>query len=136
MKYTLDCDILDGLIFIDESYLSELKDADLLYEMDILLDVSGSSELICDFPNEDWDTVRQRETGGIREFCGQGKMIVWVVECVVKECELIKSAEIQNEGVDNIMYCKKQPPKSIPLNIQEVCQCLWSIYTVCIVQIS
>ena len=169
MKYTLDCEILDGLIFIDESYLSELKDADLLYEMDILLDVSGSSELICDFPNEDWDTVRQRETGGIREFCGQGKMIVWVVECVVKECELIKSAEItapckwlhlptgkllavtaseliqglayselemekvfelslepgwyaiQNEGVDNIMYCKKQPPKSIPLNIQEVC---------------
>ena len=54
MKYTLDCEILDGLVFIDESYLSELKDADLLYEMDILLDVSGSSELICDFPNEDW----------------------------------------------------------------------------------
>mgnify|MGYP006990199303 CR=1 FL=1 len=37
MKYTLDCDILDGLVFIDESYLSELNDADLLYAMDILL---------------------------------------------------------------------------------------------------
>ena len=28
---------------------------------------------------------------------------------------------IQNEGVDNIMYCKKEPPKCIPSNIQEVC---------------
>ncbi len=67
MKYTLDCEILDGLVFIDESYLSELKDADLLYEMDILLDVSGSSELICDFPNEDWDTVRQEESGSFAD---------------------------------------------------------------------
>ena len=169
MKYTLDCGMLDGLVFIDESYLSELNDADLLYAMDILLDSSGTSELICDFPNENWDIVRQRETERIREFCGQGKMIVWLLDCVVKECELTKSAEvtdpckwlhlpagkllavtaseliqglayselemekvfelslepgwyaIQNEGVDNIMYCKKQPPKSILLNIQEVC---------------
>ncbi len=83
MKYTLDCGMLDGLVFIDESYLSELNDADLLYAMDILLDSSGTSELICDFPNEDWDIVRQRETERIREFCGQGKMIVWLLDCVV-----------------------------------------------------
>ena len=68
MKFTLDCDILDGLVFIDESYLSELNDADLLYAMDILLDISGTSELICDFPDEDWNIVRQRETEQIREF--------------------------------------------------------------------
>ena len=169
MKYTLDCDMLDGLVFIDESYLSELSDADLLYEMDILLDSSGTSELICDFPNEDWDIVRQRETEQIREFCGQGKMIVWLLDCVVKECELTKSTKvtdpckwlhlpagkllavtaseliqclsypelemekvfelslepgwyaIQNEGVDHIMYCRKQPPESVPSNIQEIC---------------
>ena len=30
MKYTLNCDMLDGLVFIDESYLSELNDPDLL----------------------------------------------------------------------------------------------------------
>ena len=168
MKYTLDCGMLDGLVFIDESYLSELNDADLLYAMDILLDSSGTSELICDFPNENWDIVRQRETERIREFCGQGKMIVWLLDCVVKECELTKSAEVtgpckwlhlpagkllavtaselilcvayadlemekvfelelapgwyavQNEGIDKIMYCKKQPPKSIPSNIQEI----------------
>jgi hypothetical protein len=168
MKYTLNCDIMDGLVFIDESYLSELND-ELLYAMDILLDSSGTSELIFDFPNENWDTVRQRETEQVREFCGQGKMIIWLLEDVVKECEISKSNEItdpckwlhlptgkllavtaseliqcvsypelemekvfelsleagwyaiQNEGVDKIMYCKKQPANSFFSNIQEIC---------------
>ena len=43
MKFTLDCDILDGLVFIDESYLSELNDADLLYAMDIFPMRTGTS---------------------------------------------------------------------------------------------
>ena len=51
MKFTLECDEMDGLVFIDECYLSELND-DMLYAMDILLDLSGRSELVCDFPNE------------------------------------------------------------------------------------
>ena len=93
MKFTLECDMLDGLILIDESYLSELND-DLLYAMDILLDSSGTTELIFDFPNESWDIVRQRETKQIREFCGQGKMIVWLLNHVAKECEIEKSNEI------------------------------------------
>ena len=93
MKFTLECDMLDGLILIDESYLSELND-DLLYAMDILLDSSGTTELIFDFPNEPWDIVRQRETKQIREFCGQGKMIVWLLNHVAKECEIEKSNEI------------------------------------------
>ena len=93
MKFTLECDMLDGLILIDESYLSELND-DLLYAMDSLLDSSGTTELIFDFPNEPWDIVRQRETKQIREFCGQGKMIVWLLNHVAKECEIEKSNEI------------------------------------------
>ena len=168
MKYTLDCDIMDGLVFIDESYLPELND-ELLYAMDILLDSSGTSELIYDFPNETWDTVRHRETKQVREFCGQGKMIVWLLDRAAKECELSKSNKItepckwlhlptgkllavtaseliqclsypelemekvfellleagwyaiQNEGIEKMMYCKKQPPNSIFSNIQEIC---------------
>ena len=166
MKYTLECDEMDGLVFIDEGYLSELND-DLLYAMDILLDSSGTSELIYDFPNEPWDIVRPRETKQIREFCGQGKMIIWLLDCVEKECEISESNEItdpcmwlhlptgkllavtageliqclmypelemekvfelsvedgwyaiQNEGVDKILYCKKELPHSAFSNIQE-----------------
>ena len=48
MEVTLECDKMDGgLVFIDEGYLTELND-DLLYEMDILLDPRGTSELIYD----------------------------------------------------------------------------------------
>lgn len=93
MKFTLECDEMDGLVFIDESYLSELNDG-LLYAMDILLDSSGTSELVYDFPNEDWDAVRQRETKQLREFCGQGKMIIWLLDSVFTDCEIEKSGEI------------------------------------------
>ncbi len=167
MNFMLECSVLDGLVFIDESYLAELND-DLLYEMDILLDYNGTSELICDFPDEAWDIVRPRETKEIREFCAYGKMIIWILDSVEKECELIKSDEIvdslkwlhlptgkllavtaseliqcllypelemekvfelsveegwyaiQNEGIEKIMYCKKEPPHSIFSNIQEL----------------
>lgn len=171
MKFTLECDESDGLVFIDESYLSELT-GDLLYAMDILLDPSGTSELVYDFPNEEWDTVRQRETKQLREFCGQGKMIVWLLDSVVEECEIKESGEIaepckwlhlptgklsavtageliqclsypelemqkvfelsveegwyaiQNDGINKIMYCRKncnkKPSDPILLNIQEV----------------
>ena len=57
MNFELECDEQDGLVFIDEAYLKELN-SDLLSEMDILLDVSGQTELIngvkfvlrCDVP--------------------------------------------------------------------------------------
>ena len=67
MKFILECDRMDGLVFIDKSYLSEL-DPEILYAMDILLDIHGDSELICDFPNEAWEDVRLRETKVVREF--------------------------------------------------------------------
>lgn len=41
MKFVLECDEADGLVFIDESYLKEL-DCDMLFAMDILLDPSGT----------------------------------------------------------------------------------------------
>lgn len=61
MKFTLECDEMDGLVFIDKSHLAELN-SDILYSMDILLDPFGETELTFDFPNEDWKTVWNRET--------------------------------------------------------------------------
>ena len=119
MKFTLECDMLDGLILIDESYLSELND-DLLYAMDILLDSSGTSELIYDFPDEPWDTVRQRETKQIRKFCEQGKMIIWLLDNVVKECEIEES----NEMTDSCKWLHLPTGKLIAVTASELIQCL------------
>ena len=121
MKYTLDCGVLDGLVFIDESYLSELNDADLLYAMDILLDSSGTSELICDFPNEDWVTVvRPRETKQIREFCNQGKMVVWLLDCAFEKCEIEECKEI----ADSYKWLYLPTGKLLVASASELVQCL------------
>lgn len=48
---------MDGLVFIDKSYLAELND-DMLYALDILLDPFGKTELVFGFPNETWEVVR------------------------------------------------------------------------------
>ena len=168
MKFILDCDDeMDGLIFIDKSYLAELN-SDMLYAMDVLLDPFGKTELVFDFPNEAWDIVRARETKRIREFCAHGKMIIWLFDGAEKECKIEESNEITDapkwlhvptgkllavtaseliqglpypelemekvfelevedgwyaiwdKGIDKIMYCKKEPPSSIPSNIQEM----------------
>ena len=167
MKFMLACDEMDGLVFIDKSYLAELN-SELLYAMDILLDPCGDSELAFDFPDEPWETASLRETKQIREFCRQGKMIIWLLNEVEQECSIEKSSEIYgalkwlhvptgellavtaseliqclpypelsiepvfelsleggwyaiwNEGMNKIMYCKKEPPDLIPSNIQEM----------------
>ena len=87
MDFELDCDEQEGLVFIDETNLKELN-SDLLYEMDILLDVSGQTELTFDFPDEKWEKVWKRETRAIREFCNSGKMLVWLLNNKNANCKI------------------------------------------------
>ena len=79
MKFQVDRESVDGLVLIDRGPMKELDD-DLLYAFDILLDRNGLSELIFDFPDEDWHTVWVRETEALRNFCNIGKMIVWLFD--------------------------------------------------------
>lgn len=60
MRFTYECDGMDGLIMVDKQYLEEI-DETLLYELDIFLDRYGKSELVYDFPDEKWEDVRERE---------------------------------------------------------------------------
>ena len=148
MEYTLNFEYSDdGLVFIDKAYLTEWND-DLLYEMDILLDPHGKTELICDFPNEDWDTVdcvfekcEIEECNEIADsykwlYLPTGKLLVAsaseLVQCLAYpelEMEEEKFFElslesgwyaIQNEGIAKTMYCKKKPPESTLSNIKNV----------------
>ncbi|EOS34772.1 hypothetical protein C804_01299 [Lachnospiraceae bacterium A4] len=79
MKFQVDRESVDGLVLIDRGSMKELDD-ELLYAFDILLDRSGKTELIYDFPDEDWHTVWVRETEALRKFCNSGKMIVWLFD--------------------------------------------------------
>lgn len=118
MKFDYECDNPDGLVIIDEAYLDELSNSELLYALDILLDKKGETELIYDFPGENWSEVWERETQQLRDFCNQGKMIIYLLEDDIKGCEVVEeenqSTSMLNASSGNIMI----------VSAGEIIQCL------------
>lgn len=86
MKFIAECDGFDRLVLMDQSYIGEMN-SELLYSMDILLDRHGKSELIFDFPSENWEIVRERESNAIKSFCNSGKMVVCLLSDGDHQCE-------------------------------------------------
>ncbi len=120
MNFILDCDIMDGLVLIDKSRLKEL-DFDLLCSFEILLDEFGKSELIYDFPGEEWETVRARETKLIKEFCEKGNMIVWLYSGVTCEGNIEMRREIPE--LSEILYLPSGT--LLAVTASELIQCLF-----------
>lgn len=119
MKFKFECDKRDGLVLIDEKYLSELNN-ELLYAFDILLDRYGKTELVYDFPKEKWDTVRERETFELRKFCNSGKMIIFLTDNGVTDCEISICKEINKPQ----KYLNILSGKLLLVNASEMIQCL------------
>lgn len=119
MRFSYMPDGIDGLVLTDREYLRELNNR-LLYELDILLDRYGESELACDFPGEKWEDVWKRETREIVEFCNSGKMIVFLTFEEEEDCELVVSA-LQSRPKS---FINLSSGKMIVLNASELIQCL------------
>lgn len=109
----------DGLVLIDESFLEEMND-ELLYSMEILLDVSGKSELVYDFPEEKWEVVRERESKLIKDFCNSGKMIVCLLSNDKKECEF----QVVDEILEASKWLYLPTGKLLAVNASELIQCV------------
>lgn len=119
MRFNYECDGMDGLILIDEKYLSEFNDV-LLSELDIFLDYYGKSELVYDFPNEKWEDVRKRETKELIEFCNSGKMVLFLQYKDEDNCEI----NISDSQSDSKSFIKIESGKLILVNASELIQCL------------
>lgn len=119
MKFNYNCNEIDGLVLIDEKYLDEINE-ELLYALDIFLDRYGKSELIYDFPDEEWAVVRARETEGLKSFCNEGKMILFLLDNEELECEILCGSE----EIDTDMYLDVASGKIILVNASELIQCL------------
>lgn len=85
----------DALVLLDKMVITELTE-ELLYLLDIFIDVDGKSELIYDFPDENWEDVRIRETQKLADFCNSGKMIIWLTDDMEKEYQVKPSDGIGN----------------------------------------
>ena len=119
MKFSYIPDGIDGLVLTDREYLKELNRG-LLYELDILLDRYGESELACDFPGEKWKDVWERETKEIVKFCNSGKMIIFLTSEGEENCELAVST-LQSRPKS---FINLSSGKMIVLNAGELIQCL------------
>ena len=119
MKFNFECDEMDGLVLIDEGYLNEIDD-DILYAFDIFLDRYGKSELVYDFPNKNWASVRERESIKLKEFCNSGKMILFLVDKDELNCEI----QLSNKNYNTDTFLNVSSGKIILVNAGELIQCL------------
>lgn len=119
MEFSYECDGMDGLILIDEQYLKEI-DEKLLNELDIFLDRYGKSELVYDFPNEKWESVRERETRELVEFCNNGKMVIFLHYSDEEECKI----EISDSESNSQTNLDIKSGKLLLVNASELIQCL------------
>lgn len=95
-------------------------DEEFLTAFDIFLDKDGKSELIYDFPGEDWGIVWSRESKCIQDFIDESKMIVWSIQEGTFEGELV---EAKQELVDAYELAVIGD-KLIFLSASELIQCL------------
>lgn len=119
MNFCYECDDIDGLILIDEQYLDKIDD-ELLRELDIFIDCYGKSELVYDFPNENWNDVRKRETKELVEFCNSGKMVIFLHYKDEKNGEIT----ISNSQNDSKTFINIESGKLVLVNASELIQCL------------
>lgn len=90
MKVEYQIDFIDALVVIDPTVFNEMDD-EFLYAFDIYLDKKGESELVYDFPDEEWNIVWNRETKSVQDFIESHKMIVWRAEKGDYEGELLEA---------------------------------------------
>ena len=119
VKFSYICNQPDGLVLVDKAYLTELNSG-LLFEMDVLLDRHGNTELMYDYPNEKWEDVWKRETEEIVDFCNSGKMIVFLHDKDEENCEIKIRTSENTSGT----YINVKSGKLILINASELIQCL------------
>ena len=119
-KFDFLCDNMpDGLVLIDEDYMSEFDD-DMLYSFEVWLDKDGRTELVYDFPEEEWEKVWEKESALIRNFCDEGKMFVVLGDEDVKNCEF----EVVKEAFTSNVRLYMPSGKLLVVNAGELIQCL------------
>mgnify|MGYP006916022789 FL=1 len=110
---------MDALVLIDEQYLDKIDD-EVLRELDIFIDYYGKSELAYDFPNENWNDVRKRETKELVEFCNSGKMVIFLYYENEKNGEIT----ISDSKKSSRTFINIESGKLILVNASELLQCL------------
>ena len=119
MKFEVQCDINDGIVLMDPAYFKDMNE-DILNAMNIFLDPNDVTELVDDFPDEEWTEVYERETAPLKEFIESGKMWIYLMDPGEKEFVLEETDSDKLTGSINI-----ESGKLIVVMAGELLQCLY-----------
>ncbi len=119
MKVHVQSDLIDGIVLADPAVFEKM-DENILRAMDIYLDKNGESELVYDFPGEDWETVYVRESRPFVSFVKSGGL--WIK--LLSDVEMDLAIE-QAEKVDSKDYITVTSGRIIIVLAGELLQCLF-----------
>lgn len=119
MQIHVQSDCPEGMVLIDPAFFEKM-DEDILRAMDIFIDKDGESELVYDFPGEDWKTVYERETKPFVFFVKNGGL--WIK--LLSNEDMVFSIE-QSDTVASNEYMDVISGKIIIVLASELLQCLF-----------
>lgn len=119
MEVHVQSDMTDGIVLLDPAFLKKF-DENILRAMDIFLDKNGESELIYDFPDEEWEKVYVRESKPFVELVEAGE--IWIK--LFSNIDMVHSIE-QTDTVDTKEYLTVISGKMIIVLASELLQCLY-----------
>ncbi|MCR5119834.1 MAG: hypothetical protein K6B44_09500 [Lachnospiraceae bacterium] len=79
MNFSVSCELDDGIVVIDPAMIDEI-DEKIMYAMEIFLDPEGVTEIVFDFPGEEWKSVYNRQSRKLLSFMDEGKMWIKLVK--------------------------------------------------------
>jgi hypothetical protein len=109
----------EGVVLIDPAFFEKM-DENILRAMDIFIDKDGESELVYDFPEEDWKTVYERETKPFISFVENGGL--WIK--LLSEKDMVFTIE-QSKTITSNEYINVISGKIIVVLARELLQCLF-----------
>ena len=119
MQINVQSDYPDGIVIIDSACLEQMDDT-ILRSMDIYLDKDGKSELVYDFPDEDWNTVYERECKPFVSFVESGRL--WIK--LLSKKDMVLSIE-KSDTVDSKTYINVTSGNLKIVLASELLQCLY-----------
>ena len=119
MEVHVQSDMTDGIVLLDPAFFKK-TDENILRAMDIFLDKNGESELIYDFPDEEWEKVYVRESKPFVELVEAGE--IWIK--LFSNIDVVLSVE-QTDTLDTKEYVTLISGKMVIVLASELLQCLY-----------
>lgn len=119
MEVHVQSDMTDGIVLLDPAVFKKM-DENILRAMDIFLDKNGESELVYDFPDEEWEKVYVRESKPFVALVEAGEL--WIKLFSNIDMDLLIE---QTDTLDSKEHITVISGKMIIVLASELLQCLY-----------